>query len=207
MNHAFTLDDIKKVTKNYKEPLRAVGILIARPNIEIVKKQIITDINYFYHRSGKFIDFFLPGYGAYWYGHYPDEENVCKVDGVDWSYSDRMFCMFINELEKVSKWKYSGETELIILNTINGKLDFKNTLSIWLDKAIKDEAIYSIRSFLEDLIRISKSAEDAIDISSTVLLKSVGTSIINQLLEKIPFNSGKSIKKVKYFIKRDISLK
>lgn len=63
------------------------------------------------------MDFCLPGYGAYWYGHYPDAVDICKVDGTDWSYSDLMFCKFIEELESISKWRYNGETELIIINS------------------------------------------------------------------------------------------
>lgn len=33
---------------------------------------------------------YLPGYGAYWYGAYPDERVVSKIDGTEWSYSDKM---------------------------------------------------------------------------------------------------------------------
>lgn len=205
MNHAFTLNDIRNNIKEYQESVKAIGILIARPNIQFVKEQILCDINYFYHRSGKYIDFFLPGYGAYWYGHYPDEQNICKVDGVNWSYSDKMFCIFIDELERQTKWKYKGETELIIINAVNGEFDFTNTFSIWLDSVVKDEAIYSVRTFMEDIIRTSRIKIETADLRNTALIQTIGTEALDYIIEKLPFESGKKIKKTKYFIKRNLS--
>ena len=204
MNHAFTLNDIRKTTSTYVEPIRAVGILIARPNIDIVKQEILSDINYFYHRSGKYIDFFLPGYGAYWHGHYPDAVDICKVNGVDWSYSDKMFCEFINELESISSWRYSGETELIIINSSNGTLDLTSTMSIWLEAAIKDEAIRSIRNFLETIIRIARNKVDASDFRNSLMKGSARVSIIDILLEQLPLITGKTLKKTKHFVNRNI---
>ena len=56
----------------------------------------------------------MPGYGAYWYESYPDGQVVTKIEGVDWSFSDKMFVCFINDLETYSKWEYSGESELLM---------------------------------------------------------------------------------------------
>ena len=206
MIHAFSLEDIRNRTRLYDEPTKAVGILLARPSVEIVKNEILPDINYFYHRSGRYIDFFLPGYGAYWYGNYPDEVNVCKVAGVNWSYSDLMFCKFIAELESVSKWRYNGETELIIIDSQRGTLNFSNTLSIWIEAAITDRAIISVRNFFESLIRISRSMIETSEIGNVHLVKSASSSIIENIIDKLPFNVGTTLLRTKYFVRRNLAI-
>ena len=40
---------------------------------------------------------------------------VTTIDGVEWSYSDKMFVKFTNQLETYCKWRYSGESELLLL--------------------------------------------------------------------------------------------
>lgn len=57
------------------------------------------NLNYYHHVTGNNLNFYLPGYGAYWYGTYPDGQVVFKIDGTEWSYSDKMFVEFIEDLE------------------------------------------------------------------------------------------------------------
>jgi hypothetical protein len=37
---------------------------------------------------------------------------------IPWAFSQKVYSSFIDELEHASKWRYSGETELIILNAL-----------------------------------------------------------------------------------------
>ena len=91
-----------------------IGILITRPELE-VGKDILSSLNYYHHASSKNVNFYLPGYGAYWHGTYPDGRVVTKINGVDWSFSDSMFVQFVGELQAHSSWRYSGESELLSL--------------------------------------------------------------------------------------------
>ena len=75
-----------------------IGILITRPELE-VGKDILSSLNYYHHASSKNVNFYLPGYGAYWHGTYPDGRVVTKINGVDWSFSDSMFVQFVGELQ------------------------------------------------------------------------------------------------------------
>lgn len=43
-----------------------IGILITRPELE-VGKDILSSLNYYHHASSKNVNFYLPGYGAYWH--------------------------------------------------------------------------------------------------------------------------------------------
>lgn len=101
---------MRKLEDRYEEQKKGIGILFARPTSKFVKDEILHSINFFHHSSGKIVDFFLPGYGAYWYNAYPDAIDVCKIDNVNWSFSDKMFCDFISDIGIISKWKYSGNT-------------------------------------------------------------------------------------------------
>ena len=42
-----------------------IGILITRPDLPI-GKTILDSLEYFHFRTGKSLNFYLPGYGAYW---------------------------------------------------------------------------------------------------------------------------------------------
>ena len=109
-----------------------IGILITRPDLE-VGKSILNSLNYYHHASGNNINFYLPGYGAYWYGRYPDGRVVSKINETEWLYSDKMFVAFIEELEKYSTWRYSGESELLMLEYKNGILSFDSIIRFYLN--------------------------------------------------------------------------
>lgn len=73
-----------------------------------------------------------------------------------------MFSEFIGELENISNWKYTGESELLILDYVDGKLDFSNVINLWLDKMIRNNIIYSFNNFLEMLIRTIKKLKGSV---------------------------------------------
>ena len=116
------LQDIQKRKSN-----NTIGILLTRPDLK-VGKNILYSLNYYHHMTGKKSNFYLPGYGAYWYGAYPDGQVVSKINGIEWSYSDKLFVEFINDLEKHSTWIYSGESELLMLKCEQGNLHFSQRL-------------------------------------------------------------------------------
>lgn len=74
-----------------------------------------------------------------------------KIDGTEWSYSDKMFVGFIEDLEKYSTWKYSGESELLMLEYKDGKLYFDDTMRFYLDNMIRDNVIVSAPSFFSTI--------------------------------------------------------
>ena len=82
-----------------------VGVLFCNPNTSFCKTEILSNLNYFHHRSGKNINFFCCGYGAYWPpGKFLDQITVVSVDGVDWNYSDQALISVIREFEEKTKW-------------------------------------------------------------------------------------------------------
>lgn len=115
-------------------------------------------MNYYHHLSGHNTNFYLPGYGAYWYGTCPDVQVVTKINGVDWSYSDQMFASFINDLQNHSKWKDSGEGELLMLEYKDGILFYDNMM--------RDRVIVSTASFFQQLFETCKGKKSLKDVSN-----------------------------------------
>lgn len=77
-----------------------------------------------------------------------------------------MFVCFINDLEMYSKWEYSGESELLMLEYKEGILSFDNIMQFYLDKMMRDKVIDSIPSFFQQLHRICKKFKALKDISN-----------------------------------------
>ena len=94
-----------------------VAALFCNPNTNFCKSEILESLSYLHHRSKQYINIFCCGYGAYWPEHeYPDLKVVTKIEGLDWSYSDNAFVSAVEEFEERTKWRYSGENELLLLD-------------------------------------------------------------------------------------------
>lgn len=108
-------------------------------------KEILSNIYDFHIRSGSLISFFLPGY----------YDNVL-AEAPNNCFEREAFANFIKDLEKISTWRYSGETEMLFLNMNNGELDFTTVYDYKLDSMIKKE---NLDSFDELFNRLIKSLE------------------------------------------------
>ena len=179
-----------------------IGILITRPDLE-VGKSILNSLNYFHHLSGNNTNFYLPGYGAYWYKSYPDGQVVTKIEGVDWSFSDKMFVCFINDLETYSKWEYSGESELLMLEYKDGILSYDNMMQFYLDNMMRDRVIVSISSFFQQLLRICKNDKSLKDISNAFGKDKLIQVTKENILNNIPSSLANVFIQEKYFCIRN----
>ncbi|MBU1052854.1 MAG: hypothetical protein KKC46_03360 [Proteobacteria bacterium] len=142
-----------------------IGVIFCNPNTIFCKNEILLNLNYFHHRSGKHINFFCCGYGNFWpEGLYQDQQVVASIDGMAWYYSDQAFVYVLNEFEKTTTWRYSGENELLLLDVsppIDDKLNINSAIVCNLEIMNRDKAFTSVRSFFEDIIRYSATNENA----------------------------------------------
>lgn len=176
-----------------------IGILITRPDLES-GISILNSLDYYHHLTGHSVNFYLPGYGAYWGDNYPDKKTVAVIDGIEWYFSNKQFVDFIKALERKTKWLYSGESELLLLPLIDGEIVFDKILVFYLDDMLRDHAIKSISYFIQQLSRlfISKSTLNELHMS---LAKENAIDIIKKtIINNIPYGIGESITKGKYFI-------
>jgi hypothetical protein len=143
-----------------------IGVMFCNPNTTFCKNEILLHLNYFHHRSGKHINFFCCGYGAHWpEGLYQDQQVVASIGGTAWSYSDQALVSVLCEFEKDTKWRYSGENELLLLDVspsiIDDKLNINSAIVCNLETMNRDKAFTSVRSFFEDIIRYSATNKNA----------------------------------------------
>ncbi len=200
--------------KNYSpdRERRMVGLLFLKPTSKLVAAEILASGEYFHARTGKEIDFFLPGYGP---RDWESDDKVFDINIGETGFVLRMadFVSCIKSLQQDSTWKYSGETDLLLLDVIvkNGALppafDTENVICCNLDSLIENGAITSIHGFLEIIIQYIESGKhDAPTrtFSDLMGLKRGRDGFINYLSKSLPGDVGQEIQNTVSFRTRSI---
>lgn len=199
------LKNIKGNIERYGIENDTIGILITRPDLH-TGKSILNSLEYFHFRTGKTINFYLPGYGAYWNDTYPDGKIVTEINGVKWSFSNEMFTEFLSDLEKYSKWKYSGESELLLVDLKKGILSFDKIIQFHLDNMIRDNVIYSVHQFFEQLFSVCQDKETLNQVSNAFGLDKAKQITKERILDKLPVGLGNIFTQEKYFCVRNMEV-
>ena len=190
----------KAMLENIKENCASevvVGILFCRPET-LSGKSIMNSLPYYHHRSGKNIDFYIPGYGAYWNNDYLDATNVDCIDGVNWSFSNKQYVDIMTELEGNSEWRYSGESELLLVECMDCKLNFSNIMQINLDSMIRDDIIASVDLLFEKIFGMIRETDDRGIFDKAELLKELCKSNLSSIASSLPI-SFSNITKGKHY--------
>ena len=198
------LKEIKKNSEKYGITDDVVAILITRPDLA-TGKDILNSLEYYHFRTGHSINFYLPGYGAYWTEEeYPDGKVVTEIASVKWSFSNQRFVEFIEDMEKYSKWRYSGESDLIFAEVKNGRLSYERAMEFHLDNMLRDKAIISVNQFFEKIVRIGQEGRSMNQIGNKLGIDKGKQVVFDALLEKMPMHMGDVIKQEKYFCVKNI---
>ena len=198
---ASTYEEIEEREREV-ENQEIVVLLFARAS----EDDILKEFEYIHYNSAEYCSIYAIGYTDD--SSKANDHTYKKVDvsiSGDWFFSMKAFTEFKNKLEKRLKWRYSGETEILILQNNpgnNNSLCFSNYVCIDVNKGIREGYIDSFQRFMESLIRTSKSkvtSKEAIkDIRKSRI--SIRDSIVESIDEckKIP-KSGKKIIKDRLF--------
>jgi hypothetical protein len=92
-------------------PVRPVGLIFGRPACKIFKDELLPDRKYYHLRSGENVELFYMGYAD------PDVQYVTVGDFDENDFSDESFTSAVSDFEKRTTWKYSGQTDVILLNS------------------------------------------------------------------------------------------
>lgn len=204
MTYQDMLSDINKNARKNGIINDTIGILITRPDLP-TGKQIMNSLEYFHFRTGKSVNFYLPGYGAYWTKYdYPDGIVVTRINGVEWSFSNEMFVSFIQNLEHYSKWQYSGESELLLVELKDNVLSYQNTMQFHLDNMLRDRVIGSIPQFFETLFRVCANKDSLQQISNIFGQKTVKHVSMEFVLSNVPSGLRKLFTEEKYFCVKNV---
>lgn len=182
-----------------------VGILITRPDL-ITGEEIVRSLNYYHHLTSNNIDFYLPGYGAYWNSvKYPDMTVVTIIDGIEWYFSNKAFVEFIENLEDKSSWQYTGESELLLISYHNKTLDFSEVVLFHLDKMLTDNTISSISAFVTQLNRLLKINRSTWLFSLQEGTKCIVETFIKEIVNQLPTYISKPLSRGRHYLCQDFS--
>lgn len=181
--------DIERQVENQE----IVVFLFVKPNDQTAL-DIIKEFEYIHYNSDKYCSIYAIGYTDNFTKK--NDRHYKKVDYIlnsDWYFSNKAFVEFKNTLENRIGWKYSGETEILVLQNNPGKndpLNFQNYVAIDINKGIREGYIDSFQLFMETLIRGSKSKVSAKTIVSDlrkgrISIKNIIKDAINEC-KKIP---------------------
>lgn len=106
----------------------------------------------------------------------------------------------------MAKWKYSGESELLLIPYHDEMLNFSKVGVFHLDAMLNDGTISSVSSFITGLSRCLKRDNSVTDITARGAVKCVAKTVIDEIMDKIPTYISKSLSKGKHYLCRDFSL-
>ncbi len=160
---ASTYDEIIEYERQI-ENQEIVVLLFVKPTSQDAV-DIIREFEYIHYNSSKYCSIYAVGYSNDFQKqsdtHY---RKIYEILNSDWYFSSKAFVEFKDNLEKRIKWKYSGETEILVLKNNPGKhdpLNFTNYIAIDVNKGLKEGYIDSFQRFMESLVRSAKSSVTA----------------------------------------------
>lgn len=189
-----------------------VGVLFCNPNTPYVKAEVLPSLKYFHIRSGSNFDFYCCGFGTSWpENEYPDKQEVTKIDGVDWLYSEKAFVGLIEDFERETKWRFSGETELLLLDiertegTKNG-ISISSGLVFNLEKMQKDGALSSVRAFFETIMTFTRTCDyQGVSAFSDISgIKIAGSTLKSAILALLPKEVAGAYSKAENFAVKEL---
>jgi len=130
---------------------RIIGIMLARYDINLTKKVISDSYQYWHLNTGKVIDIFWAGYGAYLS---PEEQTSTKMILNFPGNSERVyfdleaFISIKNEFNQLCEKNYKDNMELILANYYDGHIHFNEAFRIDLENNL-DENYSTIRQLVE----------------------------------------------------------
>jgi hypothetical protein len=193
---------------------KLIGILFCPPTRRLGKEEIIPNLEYFHYRSESFVDFFCVGYGLGWTSDTnPDFEAVATVDSAPWLFSAGKYNSLRAEMEGLSRWEYSGETDLLLLaarkNSIEtAYLDFSTAIACNLEAMQKDGAFSSVGAFFEQVFRFGQTFEGSDPIatfSDRMGLKRGKNFLEDGILSLLPDAVSSLYRSAKHYAISDIS--
>jgi len=197
---------------NERDEKSFIGVLFANPHTPYVKNEILPSLEYFHHRSGENFDFYCCGYGAYWPpNQYADQLVVTSIQGANWLFSQQAFAEVVTSFEENTRWRYSGETELLLLDinkskTTNTKLAIESAVVLNLESMQKDQAITSGRSLFEKIIRFAqhKDGRGAFEFSDAAGVDAARKTMKSAILSLLPTSVASGYQRAENFAVREI---
>lgn len=158
----FAINTYEEIEQRQREngDKQIVILLFVRPTAPGAK-EIIEEFDYIHYNSERYCSIYAVGYSND-FSKATDQsyKRATQIGGSEWFFSNAEFVKFKNNLEQRIQWRYSGENEIIILQSSpEGRqvLNFQNFVAIDINHGIQNGYIDSFQRFMETLIRSSRS--------------------------------------------------
>ena len=157
----FAINTYEEIEQRQREnnDKQIVILLFVRPTAPGAK-EIIEEFDYIHYNSARYCSTYAVGYSNdFSKANEQGYKRAASIGGREWYFSNAEFVKFKDSLEHRIQWKYSGENELIILQSNpEGRqiLNFQNYIAIDINHGIRSGYIDSFQRFMEALIRSSK---------------------------------------------------
>jgi hypothetical protein len=199
-----TLEHISQTLRT--DPAPIVALVFAPPFRKLASEKIIPRFGYLNSRSAKYIHFFCAGYSGY--NQVPEAQQLGDVsydNGViiPWAFSQRDFGEFINEMERRTSWRYSGEADMILLEPEFGfsgqppTLRFTEAVVFDIEAMVKDGTLDQPSRLFEAIIRYARTQEvrSTADFSNRRGIGILGEAAADAVLEFLPKIAGGVLKR------------
>lgn len=200
------INDIKRNLGRDTPQGVTIGILLTKPDFE-TGRSIQDHLAYYHFRTGCTVHFYLPGYGASWKQTYADGRTVTTIDGAQWGFSSEMFMRFVREMERRSKWRYSGNSELILVTYKNQKLLYDKMMIFYPDLMLRDGVICSMQQFFDVLFNLCRSEERFRIVKGKPEIERLKVLKVELLAQKIPAQLGDIYLQGKHYYVSNAGLK
>lgn len=210
---AYLVADMKQIILQLQNDMISSGqksilivIVLANAKKSFIKSEILPLIEYWNFRSKNHVTFFFPGYIGL------EHFNISNPDKVEHYFKEKVFVQLIEQIEKTTSWKYSGDTPIILcasylqydqkLKKNYAYIDFGSVIEFKLEQALKEGLINSVESFFETLIDIAKELpgfKAHWKLSDIYGLKTLGESLLEIFAPKLSKSTRKLAKTIQYF--------
>lgn len=159
----FMLQNLPYIEKESYEIPITIGILICDLRQQFCKENILNYLNHFNRFSDKYINFYIPGYCS------RDEMESLRVGGYDKFYADyynlrgkeyyfseKYFDEFIYQLREKYNIVYAGEPELILVEVVNGQVNWSKKIRFQLLSLQKKGKIDTVYKFFDMIFELAK---------------------------------------------------
>jgi hypothetical protein len=162
-------------------------------------KELLGRIPYLDLRSAEQVNFYFHGYGDP-----PSADN----------FSPERFDGAVNDLEANADWGYSGDTDLLILNSVYSPsastcwLDYHQVVALTLENALQDKAIKAVGQFCEEIIRYAKmhgGGDPTWGFSDQKGLALLGSSLKQLVMRVLPEPLRADVEKASHLRIRDVA--
>jgi hypothetical protein len=154
------LADLKaKFSANPKRNVRLLGLIFCRPDNKLAREEILPSLAYYHDRSRKNIDFYFAGFDK---GTTHESADIIVSSGIpakpEWAFKLKSFDEFREEIEKHTRWHYSGGSDFILVNCCYDEkgephLDYDSAVILTLEALRQQGWLPDVGMFFEKIFR------------------------------------------------------